>query len=65
MAKPGAELGEEDEGMEKVITEGGLRQEWKRRRAEERKVKGMGMGRVIRWNRKARVNYQLRPLPHW
>jgi len=31
--------------MEKVITEGGLRQEWKRRRAEERKVKGAGMGR--------------------
>jgi len=33
------ELGDEDEGME-VITEGGLKQEWKRRRAEERKVKG-------------------------
>jgi len=40
MAKSEAELGGEDEGMEKVITEGGLRQEWKRRRAEERKVKG-------------------------
>jgi len=57
MAKSGAELGYEDEGMEKVITEGGLRQEWKRRRVEERKVKGTGMGRVVRWNRKARVNY--------
>jgi len=57
MAKSGAELGDEDEGMNKVITEGGLRQEWKRRRAEERKVKGTGMGRVVRWNRKARVNY--------
>ena len=34
MAKSGAELGDEDEGMNKVITEGGLRQEWKRRRAE-------------------------------
>jgi len=57
MAKAGAELGDEDEGMQKVITEGGLRQEWKRRRAEERKVKGTGMGRVVKWNRKARVNY--------
>ena len=50
MAKFGAELGGEDEGMEKVITEGGWRQEWKRRRAEEGEVKGTGMG-------KARVNY--------
>jgi len=57
MAKAGAELGDEEEGMEKVITEGGLRQEWKKRRAEERKVMGRGMGRVVRWNRKARVNY--------
>jgi len=32
MAKAGAELGDEEEGMVKVITEGGLRQEWKRRR---------------------------------
>jgi len=43
--------------METVITEGGLRQEWKRRWAEERKVKGTAMGRVLRWNHKARVNY--------
>jgi len=57
MAKSGAELGGEDEGMETVITKGGLRQEWKRRRAEERKVKGTGMGRIARWNRKACVNY--------
>ena len=57
MAKSAAEFGDEEEGVEKVITEGGLRQEWKRRRAEERKVKGTGMGRVIHWNRKARVNY--------
>jgi len=42
--------------MEKVITEGGLKQEWRRRRAEERKVKGTGMGGVVRWNRKARIN---------
>ena len=57
MAKAGAELGDENEGMQKVITEGGLRQEWKKRRAEERKVKGTGMGRVVKWNCKARVNY--------
>jgi len=57
MAKAGAELGDMDEGMQKVITEGRLRQEWKRRRAEERKVKETGMGRVVRWNCKARVNY--------
>jgi len=57
MAKSGANLGDEEEGIEKVITEGGLRQEWKRRRAEERKVKGTGMGRVVRWNSRAQVNY--------
>jgi len=28
--------------MKKVITEEGLKQEWRRRRAEERKVKGTG-----------------------
>lgn len=38
-----------------------MRQEWKRRWAQERKVKGTGMGRVVRWNRKVR---QLRPLSH-
>jgi len=60
MAKPEASLGDEEEGMVKVITERGLRQEWKRRRAEERKVKGTGMGRVVRRNRKARVNCRTR-----
>ena len=39
------------------ITEGGLKQEWKIRREAERRVRGTGMGRVVRWNRKARVNY--------
>ncbi|KAF8418709.1 hypothetical protein EV426DRAFT_311223 [Tirmania nivea] len=39
------------------ITEGGLRQEWKRLREAERKVAGTGGGRVVRWGRKARVNY--------
>jgi len=39
------------------ITEGGLKQAWKRKREEERRVKGAGMGRVVKWNRKARVMY--------
>ena len=39
------------------ITEGGLKQAWQRKREEERRVKGVGMGRVIKWNRKARVMY--------
>jgi len=47
MAKSRAELGGEEEGMEKIIMEGDLRQEWKRRRAEERKVKGTGMGQMV------------------
>jgi len=45
MAKAGTELGDDEEGMEKVITEGGLRQEWKRRRTEERKVEKVGDGK--------------------
>ena len=40
-----------------VVTEGGLRQEWKRMRERERRVKGPGMGRVIGWDRKGLVNY--------
>ena len=39
------------------ITEGGLKQPWKKMREEERRVKGTGMGRVVRWNGKARVAY--------
>ena len=35
----------------------GLKQAWKRKREEERRVKGAGMGRVVKWNRKARVPY--------
>jgi len=37
------------------ITERGLKLAWKRMREEERRVKGAGMGRVVKWNRKARV----------
>jgi len=47
MAKSRAELGDEEEGMEKVIIGGDLRQEKKRRRAEERKVKGTGVGQTM------------------
>ena len=39
------------------ITEGGLKQAWRKQRKEERRVKGAGMGRVVKWNRKARVAY--------
>jgi len=42
---------------EPQITEGGLKQAWKKKREEERRVKGAGMGRVVKWNRKARVAY--------
>jgi len=39
------------------ITEEGLKQTWKRMREEERRVKGAGIGRVVKWNRRARVAY--------
>jgi len=42
---------------EPQITEGGLKQAWKRKREEERRVKEAGMGRVVKWNWKARVMY--------
>lgn len=44
MGKSGANLGDEEKGMKKVITEGGVKQEWKRRRAEERRVRGPEWG---------------------
>ncbi|KAF8426002.1 hypothetical protein EV426DRAFT_715912 [Tirmania nivea] len=40
-----------------VITEGGLKQQWRRWMEAERKVAGTGGGRVVRRGRKARVNY--------
>jgi len=54
----GATLSDEWEGSDvlRMVTEGGLKQGWKKMR-EERRVKGTGMGRVIRWNRKAHINY--------
>lgn len=38
------------------VAEGGLRQQWKKR-DKERKLQRDGTGRVVRWNRKALVNY--------
>jgi len=40
MAKSGVELGDEEEGMERMITEGGLKQEWKRRRVSYGELAG-------------------------
>ena len=37
------------------ITEGGLKQAWKKMREEEGRAKGAGMGRVVKCDRKARV----------
>jgi len=39
------------------ITEGGLKQAWRKMREKERRLKGVGMGRVVGWNRKAGVAY--------
>jgi len=39
------------------LTEEGLKQAWRRMREEARRVKETGMGRVVKWNRKARVVY--------
>jgi len=39
------------------ITQGGLKQALRKMREEERRVKGVGMGRVVKWNRKVRVAY--------
>lgn len=53
-----AKRGANEEPDQPVVTEGGLRQEWKKMRERERRVKGCGMGRVIGWKgRKAIVNY--------
>ena len=40
-----------------MITEGGLKEAWKKMRREERCVKGTGEGRVVKWERKAKVSY--------
>jgi len=57
LAKEGVESSVEDEwqGVERVITERGLRQSWKRLRERERRVKGAGMEGVM--SRRARVNH--------
>ena len=40
-----------------VITKGGLKEVWKKMRKEERCVRGTGEGRIVKWERKARVSY--------
>jgi len=52
------------------ITERGLKQAWNKKREELRTVNGPGMGKVIKWNRKASVMYiqcqtQKRNLQAW
>ena len=54
LAKAGAESANP---KDPVITEGGLQQEWKKLRKQEREVRGMGMGRIVKWKRRARINY--------
>jgi len=39
------------------IIEGGLKQAWRKMKEAKGRVKGVGMGRVVKWNRKARVAY--------
>ena len=34
-----------------------MKQAWKKKREEKRRVKGAAMGRLVKWNRKARVMY--------
>ena len=40
-----------------VITEGGLKEVWKKLRKEERCMRGTGDRRVVKWERKVRVSY--------
>ena len=40
-----------------VITKEGLKEVWKRIRKEKRYIKGTGGGRVVKWERKAKVSY--------
>jgi len=50
-------MGGERDRQRTAITEGGLDQVWTRKRKAEREVKGGGVGRTLRWNRKALLNY--------
>ena len=53
-----AKEGAESTPAHGMVAEGGLKQEWKRLREAERRVKGCGMGRVTVWKkRKAVINY--------
>ncbi|KAF8416447.1 hypothetical protein EV426DRAFT_686075 [Tirmania nivea] len=51
-----AKAGAQKRGVH-IITEGGIRQWYKEMCRRERKVFGYGLGRVVRWNRRAVVNY--------
>ena len=48
---------EEENPTFPVIIEEGLKETWKKMRREEKCVKGIGEGRVVRWKRKVRVLY--------
>ena len=51
-----AKAATKEEAEAPQITEGGLKQAWKKKREKERRD-GSGDGKVIKWNRKARVMY--------
>ena len=53
LAKGGASLAREGD----VVTEGGIKQEWKERGRKARQVEGYGKWRAVRWNRKALHTY--------
>ena len=40
-----------------VVTKGGIRALWKRLRADDRAVLGFGLGRAVRWGRRAVSRY--------
>ena len=48
---------EEEDPKFPVVMEDGLKEAWKKMRKQDRCVKGTGEGRVVKWERKARVSY--------
>ena len=50
-------VADEEDSAFPVITEAGLKEVWKKMKREERCMKGTGEGRVVKWERKARVSY--------
>ena len=49
--------GDEEDAQFPVIIEEGLKEAWNKMRKEERCVRGIEVGRVLKWKRKARVLY--------